>query len=161
MKKSVSWIVNHPVISVIFLIIAIALLMPKVNTLELNSDMEQFLPVGDPQTAYYEHFFKDTFGSDVLSIVVVKPKTGKVFTHETLTLIETLSEEFESIDTVIRVSSLTTVHQIKGEGDSVNTEMLITDIPEDPDELRRIREDALKNDQFLAISSLPMPGSPP
>ncbi len=149
MKKSVSWIVNHPVISVIFLIIAIALLMPKVNTLELNSDMEQFLPVGDPQTAYYEHFFKDTFGSDVLSIVVVKPKTGKVFTHETLTLIETLSEEFESIDTVIRVSSLTTVHQIKGEGDSVNTEMLITDIPEDPDELRRIREDALKNDQFL------------
>ncbi len=100
MKKTVSWIVNHPVISVILLVIAIALLMPKVNTLELNSDMEQFLPAGDPQTEYYEHFFKDTFGSDVLSIVVVKPKAGNVFTHETLTLVETLTEEFAVIASV-------------------------------------------------------------
>ncbi len=149
MKKILPWVVNHPLVSCVSLVIAIALLMPKVHTIELNSDMEQFLPVGDPQTEYYEHFFKDTFGSDVLSVVVVKPKAGDVFTQGTLSLIEALTEGFEGIDEVDRVLSLTSVHRIKGEGDLVSTDKLIKDIPEDSDGLRRIREEALNNDQFL------------
>ena len=95
MRKIIMWIVNHPIFSVIFLFVAISFLSIKITDIEFNSDLKQLLlPEGDPQTEYYEHFFKDTFGSDILSIVVVKAKTGDVFSHETLTLIEKLTNDF-------------------------------------------------------------------
>ena len=149
MKKIMPWIVNHPVYSVLMLLLAIVLLMGKVTSLEFNSDMEQFLPEGEPDTEYYETFFKETFGSDVLSIVVVKPKSGDVFTTETLALIEELTEAFGALDGVTQVKSLTTEHIIKGEDDFVNTNKLIMEIPDDPESLALIRENALGNDSFL------------
>jgi len=112
--------------------------------------MEQLLlPEGDPRTEYYETFFKETFGSDILSVVVVKPKTGDVFNHETLALIEKLTDDFYEIEGVTNVSSLTTVNEIKGEGDFFNTNQLIEDIPSDPEDLQKIRENALTNDSFI------------
>lgn len=107
------------------------------------------LPEDDPRTEYYETFFKDTFGSDILSVVVVKPKTGDVFTRETLTLIENLTNDFYEIGGVTNVNSLTTVNMIKGEGDYFNTNQLIEDIPSNPEDLQKIRKNALTNDSFI------------
>ncbi len=124
MRKIIPWIVNHPVWSVSFLLFAIFFLSIRINTLEVNTDLEQFLPRGDPQTDYYENTFKQTFGSDVLSIIVIKPVTGDVFSYKTLTFIEKLTGDLEALEDVTKVTSLTTVNMIKGEEDSLNTNKL-------------------------------------
>ncbi len=150
MRKIIIWIVDHPIFSVLFLLIAISFLSIKITKVEFNSDLKQLLlPEDDPQTRYYEDIFQDTFGSDILSIVVVKAKTGDVFSFETLTLIEKLTNDFYEIEEVINVNSLTTVHLIKGEDDSINTNKLIKEIPSDPVDLQKIRENAFSNDHFI------------
>lgn len=150
MRKIIIWIVNHPIFSVLFLLVAISFLSIRITEVEFNSDLKQLLlSEDDPQTRYYEDIFQDTFGSDILSIVVVKAKTGDVFSFKTLTLIEKLTNDFYEIDEVINVNSLTTVHMIKGEDDSINTNQLIKEIPSDPVDLQKIRQNALTNDHFI------------
>ncbi len=149
MNRIITWIVDHPLAAILAFLAGLALLMPKVHTLELNADTAQFLPTGDPRTAYYYDVFKDAFGSDALSKIVVKPDAGDVFTPRTLTLIQKLSDELWDIEEVARVTSLTTVRQIRGDGDLLDTGQLITTIPDDPDELRQLRETALRTDHFL------------
>ena len=149
MRKTVAWIVNHPIICILCLLLAIAALSIRITHIEINSDLKQLIPEDDPRTEYYETFYKDTFGSDVLSIVVVKPKTGDVFTRETLTLIEKLTDDFYEIDGVTNVSSLTTVNMIKGDADTFKTSQLIEDIPSAPERLQKIRQNALSNDHFI------------
>jgi len=149
MRKILTLIVNHPVWSVCLLLIVIGLLLSKITALEINPNLEQLMPEGDPETVYYNQFFKETFGSDILSIVAVKAKGGDVFTEEILTAIADLTDELNEIDGVTNVQSLTTVSIVKGEGDYLNTEMLIDDIPAEPDALQRIRENALGNENFV------------
>lgn len=149
MRKTITWIVEHPIVCIFCLLLAIALVCTEITRIEMNSDLNQLIPEDDPRTIYYETFYKDTFGSDVLSVVVVKPKTGDVFTHLSLALIEKLTDDFYEIDGVTNVSSLTTVNMIKGEGDTFRTNQLIEDIPSEPEKLDKIRHNALSNDQFI------------
>ncbi|MCP4689618.1 MAG: MMPL family transporter, partial [Desulfobacterales bacterium] len=149
MNRIIVWIIDHPLAAILAFLAGLALLTPRMHTLELNADMAQFLPTGDPRTAYYHDFFKDAFGSDVLSKIVVKPDDGEVFTPRTLALIQKLSDELEDMEEVSRVVSLTTVRQIRGDGDLLDTSQLITTIPEDPDELRQLGKTALRCDHFL------------
>jgi len=149
MKKAIAWIVNHPIACVLCILLAIALLSIRITNIETNTDLKQLIPENDPRTEYYNNVYKEIFGSDILSIVVVKPKTGDVFTHETLALIEKLTDDFYEIDGVMNVSSLTTVNMIKGDTDTFDTGKLIEDIPTEPERLQTIRNNALSNDHFI------------
>jgi uncharacterized protein len=149
MRKATVWIVNHPVSCVVCLLLVILLLSVRITQVKINTDLSQLIPKDDPRTKYYEEFFKEAFSSDILSVVVVKPKIGDVFTHETLTLIQNLTDDFLGIDGVITVNSLTTVQQFKGEDGFLNTDQLIEDVPSDPEELLQLRDNALSNDQYI------------
>lgn len=146
MKKIMSWIVDHPRLAVILLVLALLASLAKIGHLEIDSSAEGLMVEGDPARDYYEEV-KEKFGNDNLTVVVVKSKD--IFNTETLTLIENLTNEFLDIDGVGKVVSLTTVNRIKGEGDYLNTDKLIDYVPEDPEGLARIREDALCNEIFL------------
>lgn len=149
MKKAAVWIVDHPKSCVICLILIVLLLSVKITQVKINSDLTQLIPKDDPRTKYYEDFFKGAFSSDILSVVVVKPEIGDVFNHETLSLIQNMTDDLFGIDGVITVNSLTTVQKIKGEDGFLNTDQLIEEVPTDPEELLKIKESALSNDHFI------------
>lgn len=149
MGNGFAWIVRHPKTSVGLLLIALALWIPNLDHLRLNAEMEQFLPVNDPGTLYYQNSFSKTFGSDVLSVVIIKSRTGDVFTPATLSLIENYSQAIAALEHVVRVSSLTTVHMVKGEGDTINTGKLIRTIPTDFPELLEIKQIALQHETYV------------
>ncbi|MBI4824040.1 MAG: MMPL family transporter [Nitrospirae bacterium] len=149
MTKFMNWVVRHPIISVVVLFIVLAVLSVKILTIEIDSSAEGLMAEGDPERLYYESV-KEKFGSDTLTVIVVEGKNGKdVFEQETLSLVETLTDKVVEIDGVTNIQSLTTVNKIKGEGDFLNTDKLIEEIPSDPEGLRQIKEDAQRNDVFL------------
>lgn len=149
MTKVMQWIVRHPVISVIFLAVVLVILCIRIMTIEIDSSAEGLMAEGDPERLYYEKV-KEKFGSDTLTVVVIEAKNGSgVFTKDTLTMIETLTDKIKEIDGVTNVQSLTTVNKIKGEGDFLNTDKLIEEIPSEPENLHQIKEGALRNDVFI------------
>ena len=143
MRRVFLWIVDHSALAatlVALLTFALAAQLPK---LEIDASAEGLMVVNDPAREYYEEA-KRKFGSDTITIVLVKAED--VFTPAVLGAVRRLSEGFERIEGVTRVDSLTTVRNLSGRGDFLDTDLLVApEIPTAPADLGRIRDDALKH----------------
>ncbi|VAX35412.1 Exporter protein, RND family [hydrothermal vent metagenome] len=145
-KKICHLILNKPLIFIIgtlIITIAAGILLPQIK---IDNSVEVFF---NKQGKSYLHFqeWKDQFGSDELVIVAFSDKD--IFTHQNLTLIDTLSEELEMIDGVDNVQSLTTVNNIIGQDQDFIVEPLIETIPTEPHLLQNIKKEALRNPLYV------------
>jgi hydrophobe/amphiphile efflux-3 (HAE3) family protein len=147
LKKIPLWIVDNPLLSAAIILVITVFFALQLPRLEIDASSEGLMVEKDPARLYYEEI-KKKFGSDNLTVVVVK--AGDVFSKEVLETIQRLSNSLQGTPGVSRVESLTTVNNIKGEGDFLNTDPLVgADIPDDPAKLKKIRSDALGNTIFI------------
>jgi hydrophobe/amphiphile efflux-3 (HAE3) family protein len=168
MKRLLLWVIDHPVpaaglIALLTVLFAIQIppqdLLDKLGVqrvvapvrmskgLEIDTSAEGLMVEKDPARDYYEQV-KQKFGSDSLTIVLVK--ADDVFAAPALQVIKRISDALERVEGVSRVESLTTVNNIKGEGDALNTDSLVgAVVPTAPADLERIRGDALGNRVFV------------
>ncbi len=143
MKRLTSWLVDYPVISGALLVLMTIVLGFQVPRIQIDHSAEGLMVEHDPARRYYEGV-KERFGSDNLAIVLVQ--ADDVFKPDVLEVVRRLSYDLERIEGVSRVDSLTTVKNIKGRGDALDTEMLVpTPVPRTAAELARVRTDALDN----------------
>lgn len=141
------WIVDHPAISSGIILLVTIVLAVQIPKLEIDTSAEGLMLEKDPAKLYYDKV-KTKFGSDNLTIVLIK--ADNVFTAPVLESIKRVSDAIEQIEGVSRVESLTTVNNIKGEGDSLNTEPLVGPrVPTDQKAIERIRADAMGNPIFV------------
>src|SRR5579885_3591846 len=147
MKRLMRWIADHPLLGLGLILAATAAFALQIPKLEVDTSAEGLMLEKDPSKAYYDKI-KTKFGSDNLTIVLVK--ADDVFAAPVLQSLKRLSDAIERLPGVSRVESLTTVNNIKGEGDSLNTEPLVgARVPTDPARLAKIRADALGNRIFV------------
>lgn len=143
MKRFASWLVDYPLVTGGLLLLVTVALGMQLPRLRIDESAEGLMVEHDPARRFYEQM-KERFGSDNLTIVLVK--ADDVFTPAVLEVVRRLSEGLERIEGVSRVDSLTTVKNIKGRDDALDTEPLVpTPVPTAPAELGRIRADALDN----------------
>ena len=110
------WIVANPIVSAVIILVITAFFALQLPRLEIDASAEGLMVQNDPARTYYEEI-KKKFGSDNLTVVVIKAKD--VFSQEVLQTIQRLSNTLQGSPGVSRVESLTTVNNIKGEGDFV------------------------------------------
>ena len=143
MKRALLWVADHPVAAVVLTLVLTLAFGAQLPRLRLDESAEGLMVERDPAREFYEEA-KKRFGSDNLTVVLVK--ADDVFTPAVLTTVKRLTEAFERVPGVSRVESLTTIRNIKGEGDNLNTDPLVgAVIPSAPAELARLRSDALGN----------------
>jgi hypothetical protein len=145
-RRALRWIADHPTpigIVVLLLTVAFALALPR---LRIDESAEGLMVRNDPAREFYEQA-KRRFGSDNLTIVLIK--ADDVFAPDVLVVVSRLSESLARLEHVSRVESLTTVRNIKTEGDLLNTERLVEPLPRTREEAARIRRDALDNRVFV------------
>ena len=148
LKRIPLWIVDHPLTSLGLILLVTAFFALQIPRLEIDASAEGLMVEKDPARVYYEGI-KKKFGSDNLSIVVIK--APDVFAPEVLGMIQRLSVALKTTTGVSRVESLTTVNNIKGEPDDVlNTDPLVpSQVPKSQKDLAKIKSDALGNRIFL------------
>lgn len=147
MKRLLLWSFDHPLVVFGVLVLATVAFGLQLPRIQVDESAEGLMVEGDPAREYYEQA-KRRFGSDNLTVVLVK--APDVFTAEVLGAVKRLSEGLQRIEGVERVESLTTVKNIKGEGDALNTEPLVgSSVPASAGALARIRADALGNRVFV------------
>jgi hypothetical protein len=147
MARFLLWAFERPILTaglLAVLTVLSALLIPK---LEMDPSADGLMVAHDPARVFYEQV-KRRFGSDNLTVVVVK--ADDVFTPTALRAVGRLTEGLERIDGVTRVESLTTVRNIRGDRDRLDTEPLVgSPVPDDPSAIARIRRDALGSRVFV------------
>jgi len=146
-RRLLLWTFDRPLLIGALVLAATVFFALQLPRLEIDPSADGLMVEKDPARDFYEQV-KRRFGSDTLTVVLVK--ADDVFAPSVLGAIKRLTDGLERVDGVSRVESLTTVKNIKGEGDTLNTEPLIgAGVPTDPKEIARIRRDALGSRVFV------------
>ena len=113
--------------------------------LEIDPSQNRFLPAEDEAKIFYD-LVRKVFGSDETLLVVLGAED--VFTHENLARLDRMTKRIGSVDGVHHVVSLTNAINIRGVGDDLEIAPFVSRIPDDPEELARLRREALDNPIF-------------
>ena len=127
----------------LFLSILIALpfliQLPKVKTVD---NVDYFTLENDPDLLFYEKF-KQILGNDEFFVIAIKK--DPLFTRENLELLKQITNDIEEINGVREVKSLANVNDTIGEDDFFMVRPFLEDIPEEADDLNKLKQSALDN----------------
>jgi hypothetical protein len=115
---------------------------PLSARIDLDPSTGPLLPIDDPGAEGYRQAVLD-FGDD--EVYVIAMETPEVFTAPSLKLLRELGREISQLDAVRTTESVSHVTVIRNdaEQDAIHVGPLIRDIPDSPDALLELREQAL------------------
>ncbi|PHS51661.1 MAG: RND transporter [Lutibacter sp.] len=117
--------------------------------LAFNNDYHIFFSEDNPQVLAFDAL-QEKFTKDDNVFIVIEPKSGKVFTRETLSAIEDLEKMGWQIPFSTRVNALSNFQHTHSEGDDMYVENLASDAGNKSDiELEKIKEIAINEPLLL------------
>lgn len=145
MKKLADFSVKHPLIVIMTIILLTFVAVYFARDVTMTTDIKDFFPEDDPRVMTYNQV-EETFGSG--EYIMVALETDDLFNQRTLENIDQLSREFESLQGVSSVQSLTAIDEIKGVDGDLKIESLVAEIPDDEEGLERLKEDILSDEMY-------------
>ena len=109
------------IILIVAITIFFAVQLPKT---QLDNDVMNFIPEDHPEAVAFENT-TDLFGSSMILGIGVQFKQDTVFTAEHLSLVQQLTEKFESFDNVESVRSLSNTDYIEGTAEGMKVSPLL------------------------------------
>lgn len=138
------WIIRWRYLVVLAVLAAIMAAATGMPRLSMSNDYRMFFGEDNPQLLEFERM-QDTFNKNDNIMFVVTPKSGKVFTIETLRAVQTITEASWQIPYSTRVDSITNYQHTVAEED----DLLVDDLVPDPEVLT---QEDLDRIQFVAIN---------
>ncbi|HDH96740.1 MAG TPA: hypothetical protein ENF73_03325, partial [Proteobacteria bacterium] len=145
MKGMAKFVVEHPVVALLLVLALTGLAAYQIRNLEIESDMLKYLPQDDPDVQAFNRV-GEKFGSNYIALVGLE--SDDIFTYETLSTIDKMTEAFEALDEVKQVNSLTNIIDIKKVEGGLEVADLIPEVPKDPEELARLKEYTLSKEMY-------------
>jgi predicted RND superfamily exporter protein len=147
-----SWLdfsVNRPkTVLIIGFILIIATALGAKN-LYFRGDYKVFFEDSNPQLMAFQEM-QQTFSKNDGASIIIAPKSGNVFTLQTLTLVHEMTEEAKQTPLSIRIDSLTNFQHTWAEDDDMIVEDLVYDLADlDPERFAYVRNIALNEPNLV------------
>lgn len=146
LRRYVQFVVNRPKLVIVLVLAVTAVLAINIGKVRVVLDVDAQLPPEHPLVKIGNRIQK-TFGGKYRSIVGVYPKRGTVYTPEILGKIQRITEKIQNIPGVKdrSITSLMSdkVHYIESIPDGIEITQLADGIPQNAEEMNRLRERAL------------------
>ncbi|NPA49165.1 MAG: RND family transporter [Thermodesulfobacteria bacterium] len=140
------FVLRHKGLWLLIIVVFVLLSAWQAMRLPIVTSTDAIIP-RDEEYRFYERF-REEFGAD--DAVAVALKAEDVFTPAVLSYIKRLTENFEEIEEVEDVLSLTNVEDVRGGKEIFVVEPLVGDeIPRDPERLSYLKDRAAKNPLIL------------
>ena len=146
MKNIFDSITKHPLLFLIAALIFAAPFIAFLPSVKTVNNVDYFTLTDDPDVEFYDQF-KEVFGNDEFFIIAFEK--DDIFTSKNLTLLQKITDELEDIDDIREVKSLANVDDTIGGPDYFEVRKFLEDIPEDKDELEKIKNQAINNPLFV------------
>lgn len=147
MRHITSLITGYPLASLILALALAAPFLAQLPGVRTVDNVDYFTVEDDPDVAFYDSI-KATFGNDEFFAVVFT--SPKLFTPGLLRMVADLTADLESIPEVRKVQSLANVDYILGSADYFEVRPFLEKIPDDPEALGLLREQALGNPLYVS-----------
>lgn len=144
MKERYSqWILRHRLVVIILALIAVVVMASGVRNLYFTTDYRIFFSKENPQLKAFDEL-QDTYTKNDNILFVIAPKDKKVFSRETLAVVEALTEAAWQIPYSNRVDSITNFQHTRADGDDLIVEDLVRGARQlTPEKLASIKHIAL------------------
>ncbi len=147
-KGFAEWIIKRRYLLFLAAVLLVGAAASGGRFLSFSADYRVFFGEENPQLKAFEAL-QNTYTKNDNVLIVLASKSGKVFTRETLAVVEQLTKEAWQIPYSIRVDSITNFqHTYAIEDDLVVEDLVMNAAGLSDDDLERIREVAL-NEPFL------------
>ncbi len=122
----------------------------SLKDLRINPDFVSYLPESD-EAVRLAKYIGNKYGGNLTAIVAIE--TDDVFKVETLKKIYELTEKLKNVDGLSYVTSLTSVIDIRGTEEGLEIGRLIDVVPENEEDLKRLKDYVLSKDLYKNIVS--------
>lgn len=156
MKKFGDIILAAPGSVITGMVILIFLAIYPASQIRTDFNLEGFYPEEDPVIEDYD-LLEEEFGRDD-NTILIGFQSDSLISAAVLSDIESLTNEFEEIQFIKSVRSITNSQQIKNVNDRLTFSDFIKEIPKDTEKLSQLKED-LTDDPFLEGSLINKSGN--
>ena len=111
------WIYRWRIPLSVFIVLGALAQAPRANITEIDNDITAWFSKEDPVYKDYERFRAEFGGTRALIVALKADTPDRLFSRETLKILEDITGDIERVDTVQRVNSLanaTIVHPARG-----------------------------------------------
>lgn len=147
MKKFGNFILAAPGSVITGMVLLIFLSIYPASQIQTDFNLEGFYPEEDPVIADYE-LLENEFGRDD-NTILIGFKEETIFDNSVLRDVQQMTSEFEKIEFIRSVRSITNAQQIRNVNDQLTFSDYIDTIPVEGDELEDLKQ-RLTSDPFLA-----------
>ena len=148
LRRFSDFIINHRIVVLLVLALLTGILVYMAATrLTVNNDHDTWLPQHNEVAKLLRQADKD-FSSNVMLFAVIEFKGG-VFTPESLSLMERITQELEGIDELFNVTSITNIIDIRKTADGIEVGDLVREVPKTPEEIRRLKDYVLSKETYV------------
>jgi hydrophobe/amphiphile efflux-3 (HAE3) family protein len=137
---------HHPIRCCILAVLISSVFFPGIERLTTDTSSQPLIDPDSKEAIQYQFALKN-FGDDVQQTILVR--APDVFRADVLRSLERLTRKVTDLEYVTRIVSLSNANNLTGRDGVISTDALIPEIPDDPDQLRIIREDALANEVLV------------
>jgi uncharacterized protein len=147
-NRYAQFVVSHPWRMLLFTLILVLGAGSGGRLIEFSNDYRVFFSEDNPELLAFEAM-QDVYTKTDNVLFVIEPKDGNVFTHETLGLIEKLTEASWQVPYSSRVDSITNFQHTIAEGDDLRVSHLVYDSEAFTDDQIAYVRDAALNEPLL------------
>ena len=136
---------RHPRLFLAGVALITVALAPFLLSLRTEADVNKMLPEGDPALRVMALVDSEFGGSDEVAVVVECPD---VFAPAALHGLDSLTAALAAVPGVADVQGLTTLQDVRGQGDDVIISNVIDSVPSDPARLAALRDEVLADPRY-------------
>ncbi|MDH4182818.1 MAG: efflux RND transporter permease subunit [Nitrospinota bacterium] len=143
---------HHKLKTLGFVVLFAAALISNLPKIKMDTSTEGFIKEGSPSRVAYDAF-REQFGRDEVIVVAINPPN--VFDLKFLTKLKSFHEALEKETPHLdEVTSLISIRNTRGEGDSLIVEDLLKTLPETPEQMETLKARVLSHPLYrnLVIS---------
>ncbi|WP_269619720.1 efflux RND transporter permease subunit [Zhongshania sp. BJYM1] len=146
-----NWAVNHRFLVLLLSLSMLGLGVFFAGKVQSDNSLDAYFDKSDPVYVAYTEYL-DEFLSDEVAYIIyrVPDRPYGPFNYEAMGQIAKLAQAFEDEVPYVRdVISLPTVEFIRADGDSINVDELMLDLPADQDALLKLRDEVLSRPLYV------------
>jgi uncharacterized protein len=138
-KIIANYILKYPKTVIISCLIITVLLALGIPNIRIDDDVKNMLPKDLPARLALNEL-EDIFGGSDVLLVTISNEEQTIFNEGTLAKIIEITDSLDAIPGVIRVTSLATAKQIKGEEWGMEVTPFLEEVPQTEDAIRKLKK---------------------
>ena len=137
----------------LFLILGLtALFAYFVPRVAMTTDVKDFFPPSHPEVLTYNEIEAKFGGAEYIMVAMT---SSDIFQYESLIRLQTVTQSLEKIPGVGQVRSLTSIDNVQGSDWGIELSPLIGNVPQDPSDLAKLREEILGDAMYCGSMVAP------